>query len=132
MVYNVIHSMTGRWKTRPTAISASNFYWLLPIRTITGVLEWWQPERIPAVLDPENAQEEAVHTKYDTTPDEHGNLLCSWVGHTRHLQGQRDGCEGKNTVCKVKSAIRGSRCSAWGCVNLHIAATIWVSRPNWF
>lgn len=52
--------------------------------------ERWQPERIAAILDPEYAQQEAVHAKYHTSPDEDSNLLLSWISHPWDLQGEAD------------------------------------------
>lgn len=65
------------------------------------VSEWWQPKWITAILDSEDAHEEAVHAKHNTSPDNTGNLLRSGVFHTRNLQAQRDSGKGQDSVCKI-------------------------------
>lgn len=82
----------------------------LPPKRILGscrrkaFLKWRQPERIAAVLDPENAHEETVHSKDDTRPDDTGNLLRARVLHAGHLEAQSNGCEGENGICSVSLA----------------------------
>jgi len=93
-------------------------------------LEGGQPERVTAVLDPEDAEEERVHAQNDSTPDEYRNLLLAGIGHSRDLERKADSGKGKDTVCEHWSVGR-HRSSRVG-TNLHIAATICVSRPNWF
>lgn len=65
---------------------------------LDGPSERRQPERISSVLDPENTKQEAVHAEDDTTPDEDGNLLCTWVGHAWNLQGEGDCRECEHAV----------------------------------
>lgn len=92
-------------------------------------LEWRQPERVPSVLDPEHAEQEAVHAQNHKSPDHHSDLLSSRVGHTWDLEREADGCKGQDAVYIVKLALL---LSVEGEYNLHIAATICVSNPNWF
>jgi hypothetical protein len=93
-------------------------------------LERWQPEGVAAVLDPEDAQEEGVHAENDSTPNEDRDLLLAGIGHSRDLESKTDGGKGEDAVCEYWSVrwCCGSQVGA----NLHIAATICVSRPNWF
>jgi len=93
-------------------------------------LEGWQPEGVATVLDPEDAQEERVHAENDSAPNEYRDLLLAGVGHSRDLESKADSGEGEDAVCEYWSVTR-SHDSQVG-ANLHIAATICVSRPNWF
>ena len=61
--------------------------------------ERWQGEGVAAVLDAEDAEQEAVHDDHDTTPDEDGELLCLLIGNSRRLDGQCDGSKRQNAVC---------------------------------
>lgn len=70
-------------------------------------LEGWQPERISAILNPEDAQEEGVHAEDHTSPDEDGDLLSSRVLDARSLDSEADGCECEDAVWKsVKRRVR--------------------------
>lgn len=57
-----------------------------------------QPELVPAVLPPEDAQQEAVHAQQDAAPQEYGELLGPRVCNARHLEGQRDRGESQYTI----------------------------------
>lgn len=46
-----------------------------------------QMERIASILDPEHAQQEAIHAKHNASPNEHGHLLLGGIRHSRDLQG---------------------------------------------
>lgn len=37
--------------------------------------EWWKPEWIPSIFNSEYAEQEAVHDKDDTAPNDNSNLL---------------------------------------------------------
>lgn len=87
-----------------------------------------QRERVGTVLDAENAEKEAVHDEQNTTPGQNSNLLSLVVANARHLNGERDGTESQDTVYFRLA----SRLDMEGDVNKQIAATIWVSKPNWF
>lgn len=56
-------------------------------------MEW-----IPPIFDFEHAEQEAIHEQHDSSPHEDGQLLLLWLDHSRHLQSQRDGRKGENTV----------------------------------
>ena len=60
--------------------------------------EGWQREGVAAVLDSEDAQQEAVEHEQDDTPADDGNLLSSRVCHSGHLGGQADSAECKQGV----------------------------------
>jgi len=53
---------------------------------------------ITGVLDPEDAEKEAVHDEHDTTPGNNSNALSLGVRHTGYLDGQGDGRKGEYTV----------------------------------
>lgn len=72
-------------------------------------LERRQPERIPAVLDAKDAEQEAVHAQNDTSPDHDGDFLITWVGHARDFERQADSCEGKDAVYGHSSALQLGR-----------------------
>lgn len=57
-----------------------------------------QVEGVTAVLDPEDAEEEAVDEEQQAAPNNDGSLLSLGVGDTRNLQGERDGRKGEDTV----------------------------------
>lgn len=45
-----------------------------------------QPEGVATVLDPEDAQEERVHAKKNSTPDQDCNLLLAGIRHPGDLE----------------------------------------------
>lgn len=90
--------------------------------------EWWQMKWISPILDPEDAQEEAIHAEGDPTPYEYCDLLFPWIDHTRDFQRQGDGREGQCTVWKRSVPMVEQQRSL--VVHIHMAATICVSRPN--
>jgi hypothetical protein len=57
-----------------------------------------QPELVPSILFSEDAEEKAVHAEDDTTPQEYGDRLRAGVLDARDLEGERNRCEGKDTV----------------------------------
>lgn len=57
-----------------------------------------QGKGVAAVLQSEDAEEEAVHDPHDETPDQHSDLLSFGIGHARHLDGKGYGRKGENTV----------------------------------
>ena len=56
-------------------------------RSNDGDLKGWQMKRIAPILDPEYAEEKAVHYKHDASPGEDGDLLSFWVRYPRDFQG---------------------------------------------
>ena len=44
-------------------------------------------ERVASILDPEHAQQEAVHAKHNASPNKYGHLLLGRIRHPRDLQG---------------------------------------------
>jgi len=61
---------------------------------LNSLREWWQPEGIAAIFNPEDTEQEAIHHENHTTPDKNGNLLRSGISYTGDLEGQRDSCKG--------------------------------------
>lgn len=45
-------------------------------------LEWWQPEWVPAILNPKQTHQEAIHSESHACPNNSGNLLCTSVLHS--------------------------------------------------
>ena len=62
-------------------------------------LERRQPKGVATVLDTESAEKVAVHGKHDQAPDKSCNALGAGVCHTGDLEGKRDGCKCKDSVC---------------------------------
>ena len=96
-------------------------------RKYRAFLERRQPKWVPAVLDPEHAEQEAVHAQNDASPDKDSDLLGSRVGHPGDFQRQTDGGEGEDAVCKI--SVSRDRCDSSVSQDIHIAATICVSNP---
>ena len=78
--------------------------------------ERWQPKRITAVLDPKGAHQETIHSQHDGCPGPNGQLLRGRIGHSRNLQGERDGRKGECTIYILSpsasmgnSAMKGNR-----------------------
>jgi hypothetical protein len=69
-----------------------------PCRLVNPLHKRRQRERITAVLDAEDAEQEAVHEEHDCGPDHDHQLLALWVGDSRHLDGQGNDGEGEDTV----------------------------------
>ena len=63
-------------------------------------LEGRQPEGVATVLDPEDAQEERVHAKEDSTPDQDSDLLLAGICHPGDLESKTDGGEGEDAICE--------------------------------
>ncbi len=61
-------------------------------------LEWWQIKRVTTVLDPEDAEEKAVHDENNTAPYEYCNLLLLRIGHARDFQCEGNRRKRKGTV----------------------------------
>lgn len=91
-------------------------------------LERRQPELVSAVLLSEDAEQEAVHAEQDAAPKEDSELLGARIGDTRDLECERNSREGEDTVCSWSVEVSRFTCSR---EYLHMAATIWLSRPNW-
>lgn len=96
----------------PRTTDEMNIHFLLPQRRSvrytnpdlfyslpTFALKRRQPKRIPAVLDPEHAEQEGVSAEDDAAPDEDGDLLGAGFGHAGDFEGQADGGEGEDAVC---------------------------------
>lgn len=87
-------------------------------------LERRQPEGVATVLHPKDAEEEAVHGKHDTTPDEDHHGLHLGVGDSGDFEGEGDGRKGENAVCDDcirKMFLNGDRSRI---KDSHMAATI--------
>jgi hypothetical protein len=69
-----------------------------PPSPITLHLERRQIERIPTVLQPEYAQQETVHTKQHTGPQEHCKRLGARILNPRNLDSKGNSRESKYTV----------------------------------
>lgn len=61
-------------------------------------LEWWEEEWVSTVLESENAKEEAVHQEDDGCPGHDCYSLCFGVGYAWDFDGERDCCEGEDTI----------------------------------
>jgi hypothetical protein len=51
--------------------------------------KWWQEEGISTILEPEHAEQEAVHEEHDAGPSQNCDLLRLRVGDPGHFQGER-------------------------------------------
>lgn len=80
--------VTSSVQSLPSPTDPPKCFWSFPLILLPTHprLERWQPERVPAVLDPEHAQQERVHPQNDATPDEDSDLLRARVRHTGDLE----------------------------------------------
>jgi len=69
-----------------------------PSSPITLHLERRQIERVSTILQPEDTQQETVHTKQHTGPQEHRKRLRARILNPRNLDGKGNSREGENTV----------------------------------
>ena len=74
-------------------------------RLLHSLHERWQGEWVAAILDAEDAQEEAVYQEEDQTPDDHCDLLSLGVGHARNFDSQGDGAEREHTVYYIRVSL---------------------------
>jgi hypothetical protein len=101
---------------------------LSPLRSIC--LERRQPELVSTVLGSEDAEQEAVHTQQDATPEKDGKLLSPCVCDTGNLERERDGRESKDTVhcsndLRLKTKLVAETSSKVADSTLAIALYIW-------
>jgi hypothetical protein len=93
------------------------------------ILERWQPELVSSVLHAEDAQQEAIHAKKHATPEEHSDLLGTWILDTGYLERKRDSSEREDAIYisndQFEVSYRYAHC------HLHMAATTCDSTPNW-
>ena len=59
-------------------------------RAVVAVASKYQMERITAILDPEDAHQEAVHAKHYPSPYENRSLLHLRIRHARNLDRKCD------------------------------------------
>lgn len=76
----------------------TNFFEGIRDEYLPTPLERRQPEGITSVLCAEDAQQEAVHAKDDTAPQEHCKLLGSSIRNTGNLERNGNRCERENTI----------------------------------
>lgn len=57
-------------------------------------MEW-----IATILNPKDAEEEAVHSKHDSTPNEYCKSLFLWLNHARNFQCEGNSRKRKGAVC---------------------------------
>lgn len=62
-------------------------------------LKRWQMKRIPSILNPENAEQEAVHDENDTGPGQGGDLLSFRIRDPGHFERESDGGEREGAIC---------------------------------
>ena len=80
MLYSYVTNASGVFRGTPRATAAS-FH---PKLSLCNKRR--QPKRVPAILDAENAQHEAVHAQHDRRPHYDGHLLPLFVGNARDSQ----------------------------------------------
>ena len=93
-------------------------------------LERRQIERVPAILQPEDTQQETVHTKQHTGPQEHRKRLRTCILNPRNLDGKGNSREGENTVdgsnnLTLKTILVAEATSEIAHTTLAIADNIW-------
>lgn len=99
-----------------------------PFRESCGLHERRKGEGIACILDAEDAEEEAIHDEQSTAPCENSDTLGLRVGNSGDLDSEGNSCKAQDTICMLSVVVHHPH----GHRNLHIAATIWVSMPNWF
>lgn len=60
--------------------------------------EWREGKRVAAILDAEDAEQEAVADQHEASPGQDCKRLDFWVGKTWDFVGQGNGGQGKESV----------------------------------
>ena len=83
----------------------------IAIVDIVCQLEGRQVEWVTAILDAENAHQEAVHAKHSGSPNDDCYLLAFRILDAGDLQRERDGRKGQDTICH--QLVRGGQLPYW-------------------
>lgn len=71
---------------------------IVPRNYLSALQERWEREWVAAILDAENAEQEAVADQHETTPGQNSNRLDFGIGKTGDLVCQGNSGESKKSI----------------------------------